>query len=951
MERIKYGRGVKKSSACIFILFFFLLCRGRLLSARPIEKDTSPMPEQRSTLEGGSMYFTDESPDDGALGSGPSDRSFFSAVASQKITTSLSQLVSQMPPGELVRVIIVFRDQPYGEKRSEALLMHLQESRQLRALGEECRIPECKEDRLMKRQQRELRNRINYEAYRMTGDAVKPQQEGLARRIEALGGSVTHRYMILNSLSAIVPAGNIDALATFDEISAIYEDIPMEPNLNVSTKAIFCNSWGNTKLLDGALNVGILDSGIDESNPALHGKNFVNQVFHATALTDGCYSDNSSSFDDLNGHGTHVSGIVMSQGSGQCSECIGVAPGVNKTFNLKAAFQCGGEASMYPSDAMAAVEWAESQQDPPDVYNLSYGGATSDDDDAFARFWDAVVSSNSKPVALSVGNSGPNNNQISSPAISYNALTVANMNDRNTSYRSDDIISPSSSRGPTLSGRKKPDIAAPGTRINSTYNFWELGNDFIEMTGTSMAAPHIAGAYLLLQDHMGTGEAEDLAQKALLINSADSWTDSGPVDGTYWNKTYGWGYVNLNKAYANRDNTVIDSLSVADRYHLYKGHMGAFDKATAVWHRRVTFDGGVYPDTWYALTNIDLFLRGESDNALLAQSISTIDNVEQVSAPSDKDVVVEVKIAGPITGADSEAVGLAFDGAFSRGIWDSRFLVGAQPFVCPAETFVLEQPVMNYGNIISHNHSVSVFVPQRWILNSVNPQTISSILPNRRSSAAWSITSPSAGNGTFSVTGNSNSYGETLLVPGTAFHISVKSPSFSDVPCNHPFYGWIEKIKKQGITSGCSANLYCPDSLVTRKEMAVFLVRAMGESPSPVSYNAYFDDIANDSAAPYINRIRELGITAGCGTRKYCPESAITRGQMAVFIFRAKGWTLYAPNTATFSDVQPSHPFSGYIERLWREGITSGCSSVLYCPDYFITRGQIAVFVSKAFFR
>jgi serine protease AprX len=949
MERTRYGCGVKKYWAGIFILLFFMLCQARLPNAQAAEGVVPFLSDQGSTLESDSMYFADKSPEDGAFGSGTPDRSSFSAASSQKIAPSLSHWLSQMSPDELVRLIIVFRDQPYGEKRDEVRRMHRREYMQLKDLLGKCRIAECKENKLLKKQQRELRNSINYEAYRITGDAVKLQHEDLARRIEALGGMVTHRYRILNSLSAIVPAADIDALSSLDEISAIYEDIPMEPNLNVSTKAIFCDSWGNTKLLDGGLNVGILDSGIDESNPALLGKNFVNQVFHATALTDSCYSDDASSSDDLYGHGTHVSGIVMSQGADQCAECIGVAPGVNKTFNLKAAFACGNGAAMYYSDAMAAVEWAESQEDPPDVYNLSYGGTTSADDDAFARFWDAVVSTNSKPVALSAGNSGPNNDQFTSPAISYNALTVANMNDRNTTYRSDDIISPSSSRGPTLSGRKKPDIAAPGTRINSTYNLWELGNDFIEMTGTSMAAPHIAGSYLLLQDYMGTGEAEDLAQKALLINSADSWSDSGPIDGTYWNKTYGWGYVNLNRAYANRDNTIVDSLSAADRYHLYKGHMGAFDKATAVWHRRVTFNGAAYPDTWYALTNIDLFLRGESDNAPLAQSISTIDNVEQVSAPSDKDVVVKVKVEGTIAGADSEAVGLAFDAAFSRGIWDLGFQVGAQPFVCPSESFTLVQPVMNFGNIISHNNSVSVSVPQGWTLNSVNPQTVSSILPNRRSSAAWSITSPSAGTGTFIVAGNSNSYGETLTFPGIAFDIGVKSPSFFDVPCNHPFYGWIEKLREQGITSGCAANLYCPENTVDRAVMAVFITRALGEIQSRAAYNAYFDDIADDWFAPYINRLYELGITGGCGTRAFCPHNIVKRAPLAVFIIRALGENPSAAAYNAYFDDIADDWFAPYINRLYELGITGGCETQLFCPYRNVNRAQAAAFLGRAF--
>jgi hypothetical protein len=54
-----------------------------------------------------------------------------------------------------------------------------------------------------------------------------------------------------------------------------------------------------------------------------------------------------------------------------------------------------------------------------------------------------------------------------------------------------------------------------------------------------------------------------------------------------------------------------------------------------------------------------------------------------------------------------------------------------------------------------------------------------------------------------------------------------------------------------------------------------------------------------------------------------------------------------APGTATFNDVPTDHPFFQYIEALAKSGITGGCGSGNYCPDNFITRGQMAVFLAK----
>jgi hypothetical protein len=210
------------------------------------------------------------------------------------------------------------------------------------------------------------------------------------------------------------------------------------------------------------------------------------------------------------------------------------------------------------------------------------------------------------------------------------------------------------------------------------------------------------------------------------------------------------------------------------------------------------------------------------------------------------------------------------------------------------------------------------------------------------------MTPPSLGNGNFILSGTSSSYG-TINIPPALFSIGVKNPSFTDAPCSHPFYGWIEAILERNITSGCNLEpRYCPDDPILRNQMAVFVIRAMGETPSTVSYNAYFDDIQDDFFAPFINRMWEFGITLGCGQRAFCPDSTVTRGQMAAFISRAKGWEPFIPPGPTFKDVPATHLFFGFIERLWRNGITSGCGPSSYCPDLFITRGQMAVFIIRA---
>ena len=97
-----------------------------------------------------------------------------------------------------------------------------------------------------------------------------------------------------------------------------------------------------------------------------------------------------------------------------------------------------------------------------------------------------------------------------------------------------------------------------------------------------------------------------------------------------------------------------------------------------------------------------------------------------------------------------------------------------------------------------------------------------------------------------------------------------------------------------------------------------------------------------------------LGITSGCSSEpvlQYCPESSVTRAQMAVFLIRALEEAQVASPTGIFSDVPSDHFAEGHIERVFELGITTGCSSdpLQYCPDLSVTRAEMAVFIVRAF--
>ncbi len=208
---------------------------------------------------------------------------------------------------------------------------------------------------------------------------------------------------------------------------------------------------------------------------------------------------------------------------------------------------------------------------------------------------------------------------------SYNAFVVGNSND------SGNQLDGQSSRGPTPSGRKKPDVVAPGLDITSTSN---LNGWWHEDGGTSYSCAHVAGAMLLYLDYiMGAGNSAETF-KAILINTVNQPAGSG------WNSGFGWGAINLTRAYQNR--SYWRTLSVSQGQSVwYKGTMdpndAAKNRATLVWQSHVSYNGANHPTGYLALSDIDLRLWDYTNNVkgqLITMSESYIDNIEQVQMSS-----------------------------------------------------------------------------------------------------------------------------------------------------------------------------------------------------------------------------------------------------------------------------------------------------------------------------
>ncbi len=220
------------------------------------------------------------------------------------------------------------------------------------------------------------------------------------------------------------------------------------------------------------------------------------------------------------------------------------------------------------------------------------------------------------------------------------------------------------------------------------------------------------------------------------------------------------------------------------------------------------------------------------------------------------------------------------------------------------------------------------------------------------------ITGGGNGNGngtvTYSVaphTGSNRRIG-TLAIAGQTFTI-LQGIQFTDVPVGHPFYTEIGKLSARNVTSGCGTGIYCPDQLVTREQMAAFIMRSLGEFFPPQPAQQRFTDVPpSNPFYAFIEQMAVRQITLGCGGTNYCPTQNVTREQMAAFLIRAKGeFNPPTPPNQRFNDVPPSNPFYKFIDRMAVLGITQGCSGnpPLYCPTDNATRAQMAAFLVRAF--
>jgi hypothetical protein len=208
-----------------------------------------------------------------------------------------------------------------------------------------------------------------------------------------------------------------------------------------------------------------------------------------------------------------------------------------------------------------------------------------------------------------------------------------------------------------------------------------------------------------------------------------------------------------------------------------------------------------------------------------------------------------------------------------------------------------------------------------------------------------------SGTVTYSLAANTNGYARTgrVTIANQPFIVRQAKGVFSDIDQNHWAYPSIYAIYAENITTGCGNNNFCPSQTVTRGQMAAFIVRSKFGETFRYTTTAHFSDVpADHNFFKYVQKMKDEGITTVTGT--YMVDQPVTRGQMAAFLVRAKfGEDFSYTTTPYFSDVPADHNFFKYVQKMKDEGITTVTGT--YMVDQEIPRDQMAAFLERMFLK
>jgi Subtilase family/S-layer homology domain len=527
-------------------------------------------------------------------------------------------------------------------------------------------------------------------------------------------------------------------------------------------------------------------------------------------------------------HPTWVAGAIASRSS----TWRGVAPGADIVSSSTGGYTPGLSTDRA---VIAAADWAVSPNGgDSDIINASFGQDTATGAEEARRYFDSIGWEDGRLVVAASGNFGTFGHwNVVSPATGYNVLAVGGVNDRNTGRTGDDVLwygsNGASYRDPDGTAWNphgdfnKPNLSAPAVSVRTANG--TIGD------GTSIASPIVAGIGAQLLARSPSLVAWPEATRAILMAGANRRT---PMPGG----------------------------------GLSRDHEGV-GTASALWSNRILGKGA------YGSWMIGTMTEGE----VVTRDIRVV-----------KGQRVRVALAWSSHTSGSSNLGKA------DHLRSDLDLVVRQPNGSTTGSFSFDNSYEALDLTASSTGTMRITVRHDRFDTSQEPFGL-----------AWALTSP-----------------------------------FSDI-AGSKFYAQIVWVAQRGMLTGCGGGRFCPTDTLTRGQLATALAVGLN---LPATANDYFSD---DESSPHeadINRLRAAGLTTGCGAGRYCPDTGVRRGPLASALDRAL--RLPAASRDYFSDDNGT-PWEAAINRVAAAGISSGCGGGRYCPDPRVQRAQAAAFLRNAF--
>ncbi|MBW3657899.1 MAG: S8 family serine peptidase [Actinobacteria bacterium] len=766
---------------------------------------------------------------------------------------------------------------------------------------------------------------------------------GVADAVSERGGTVTATYRhAVAGLAARVPIALADRLARDPRVAAVEPDAAVRA-FQVPTGVRRIGADQHTAAdIDGDgspvdVDVAILDTGIDGAHPDL------NVAGGVDCRTGSCAAVTIPT--DPNGHGTHVAGTVAARDDG--IGVVGVAAGAR--LHSVRVLEADGTGKM--SAVLAGLDWARANADRVETANLSLGcecRSTTLDDAVRA------VSQAGVTLVVAAGNAGTDAGGFS-PANHPDVIAVAAMSDYDGAAGNhaastclpdaDDSFASYSNYGAVV------DLVAPGSCIRSTAP----GGGYRVSTGTSMAAPHVAGAAAL---YIATAGVARSTTRAATVRQA-------LLDQFSVASTAACGYT--------------DSVSIAPMLHLTCAGLTANTAPTL----EVTSPQDGLTVAAGDTVALRASARDAEDGDLGTAIVWTSSVVGRLGTGTALDVqltdVGDHTIVASVTDSSGANVRMSGLVRVTTANGSTGGTTGEDPHI-PQEP----EPAAPPSTDSDPQLRVIAPVPESQLLAGRDAQLVSLAVDvedgDIRSRVRWRSdrdgdlgTGGSVGarlsTGVHLITASVRDAHDHLVERTTAVLVAepdalgsrsiddacppdrVAGGAFQDVDDRNPHAEAIDCIAWWGITQGSDDGDYTPSGIVNRGQMASFLAelirRSGGSLPDPSG--DHFDDDDGTAHEDNINRLAEAGIVKGVTDTAYAPASSVTREQMATFLIRTYEHrsSLALPGIQDrFPDVTSVHEPN--VDAAAASGIAAGVAPQRFDPRTPVRRDQMASFVARA---